>query len=207
MAVITVSTSIFRGIAYGIGLLAATIVTAAGLFYFFGIFVEIFPLVTVSIFAGLSAYLWKFVEERQSKNEIRSMFSKYVSSDVADELIRKGIDKLELGGQEREVTLFFSDIVGFTDLSEKLTPADLGKVMNAYFEEMSTIILQRRGTIDKFIGDAVMAFWNAPTEQANHAELACESAVLQRQALAKVHGFVHSIDAGMSIDMRIGIHT
>lgn len=135
------------------------------------------------------------------------MFSKYVSSDVAKELIENGIAKLELGGKEQEVTLFFSDIAGFTDLSEKLSPTDLGKVMNAYFEEMSNIILAKRGTIDKFIGDAVMAFWNAPIQQDNHAELACESAILQRQSLEKVRGMVHSINPSIDIDMRIGINT
>ncbi len=201
------SASIIRWLIYGWLLLVTTIVWSAALFRLFWIFIEVFPLVSAMIFSGFSVYLYKFREERKSKNEIRSMFSKYVSADVANELIEKGVDKLALWWQEREVTLFFSDIEWFTDLSEKLSPEDLWRVMNAYFEEMSNIILSHRWTIDKFIGDAIMAFWNAPTEQKNHAELACRSALLQREALVKVREIVSSINAKIHIDMRIGLHS
>jgi adenylate cyclase len=135
------------------------------------------------------------------------MFSKYVSVDVANELIEGGVENLGLGGREREVTVFFSDIAGFTDLSEKLSPENLGKILNTYFEEMSSIILAKRGTIDKFIGDAVMAFWNAPIEQSAHAALACEAAILQRQALENVRAEIRRLGCDAGIDMRIGINT
>lgn len=152
-------------------------------------------------------YLRKFLEERQSKNEIRSIFSKYISTEVADELIKHGVESLKLGGEEREVSVFFSDLAGFTDLSENLSPENLGKILNVYFEEMSGIILSKKGTIDKFIGDAIMAFWNAPIKYSDHAALACEAAILQRKALEKVRAAIKELGSDVSIDMRIGINT
>ena len=109
-------------------------------------------------------------EEQRARN-IRAMFSSYVSPKIVESLINNP-DKLRLGGQHREVTVFFSDIIGFTSLAEKLPPEEVVTILNNYYQEMASIIFQWDGTLDKFIGDSIMAVWNAPVEQANHAELA-----------------------------------
>lgn len=92
----------------------------------------------------LSEYLYRYLAEKRSKDALRKVFSKYVSEDVAAEVIRKGEDELQLGGYQDEITVFFSDLAGFTDLSENLKPDELGKILNVYFEAMSSVILDKR---------------------------------------------------------------
>ena len=138
------------------------------------------------------------------KSGLRS-FRKYVPADLVAELIslRK---EATLGVQKRELTIFFSDIANFTSIAERMPPEQLADNLGLYFEAMTTTLLQNRGTVDKFIGDAIMAFWGAPHPVANHAELACRAALQCRQRAdalsaefirAKVPPFI----------TRIGIHT
>lgn len=198
---------IIHGVIYSLSVVVVYILLSIGTFRYFGMMLEIFPLIVSYIVISLAIYLKKFIEERKSKDQVRAIFSRYISEDVANELIELGIDSMHLGGQEREVTVFFSDLSGFTDLSENLKPQELGQILNVYFEEMSSIILAEKGTIDKFIGDAIMAFWNAPLDLPKHAESACISALLQRQALEKVRAEIKALGCETLIDMRIGIHT
>jgi adenylate cyclase len=115
------------------------------------------------------------------KGGLRS-FRKYVPADLVAELITLG-KEAALGAEKREMTVFFSDIEDFTAISEKLTPEALADQMAVYFEGMTRNILQNRGTIDKYIGDAVMAFWGAPAPTPEHALLACRSALACRSFL------------------------
>ncbi len=177
------------------------------LFVLFWILIEIFPTIIAYIFISLAIYLKKYFEEKKSKDQIKSMFSKYISEDVANELIKLWIDSLKLWWREKVISVFFSDLAWFTDLSEKLSPDNLGKILNIYFEEMSSIILNNKWTIDKFIWDAIMAFWNAPLDNKYHADAACTTALLQRQALEKVRIEVKKMWVESKIDMRIGINT
>ncbi|EKD66057.1 MAG: hypothetical protein ACD_49C00067G0043 [uncultured bacterium (gcode 4)] len=172
-----------------------------------GYYISISSGIILYIVANFWVYLKKYLEEKKSKDEIKSMFSKYISSDVVDELIKTWVEELKLGWFEREITVFFSDLAGFTNLSENLKPEDLWKILNVYFEEMSNIILDKKWTIDKFIGDAIMAFWNAPLENIDHATLACEAALFQRKALEKVRAKVKTLWVESLIDMRIWINT
>ena len=103
-------------------------------------------------------------------------FKKYVPADLVTELIELHQEAV-LGGQRRELTILFSDIADFTTLAERLTPEELVDNLGRYLEKMSQVILAHRGTIDKFIGDAVMAFWGAPHPLADHAERACRAAL------------------------------
>jgi len=89
-------------------------------------------------------------------------------------------------GQRREITVFFSDIRGFTSISEKLSPEKLVHLVNEYLTEMTKIILENKGTVDKFIGDAIMAFWNAPFLEKDHPKLACQTAIAQIKELDKL---------------------
>ena len=125
-------------------------------------------------FGGIAAYR-TLVEERE-KRKVRGAFSQYVPPALVREL-EKDPTRLTLGGEERELTIMFSDIRGFTALSEKLTPLDLTGFLNAYTDEMTDIIFKHWGTLDKFEGDAIMAFWGAPYEQEDHALRACAGAL------------------------------
>lgn len=120
----------------------------------------------------------QMVEGLQEREKIRSVLRKTVSKEIADELLRRG--QINLGGEEREVTVLFSDIRGFTTISEGLSPQDLVSQLNAYFISMARAIEQHRGVIDKYVGDAIMALYGAPLASPEDADNA------QRAALAMV---------------------
>ncbi len=145
----------------------------------------------------------RFIQSEKAKQKIRNAFSKYVAKDVVDQIL-KNPDKINLGGQSHEVTIFFSDLVNFTHLSESLTPHEVTTMINIYLSEMSQIILTEKGTIDKYIGDAIMAYWGAPLPCSDHAFRTCRTALLQRKALAKVNEKLKNHNLP-TIDMRIGI--
>ncbi|MCX7966154.1 MAG: adenylate/guanylate cyclase domain-containing protein [Syntrophorhabdaceae bacterium] len=122
----------------------------------------------------ITAYRYA-TEERYAKR-IRGMFSSYVTEKVVNELI-KNPNLAKLGGERKEVTVLFSDIRGFTTFSEKHGPEEVVKILNEYLGEMTNIIFKWDGTLDKFVGDEIVAFWNAPIPQENHAELAVKCAL------------------------------
>ncbi|WP_213773317.1 adenylate/guanylate cyclase domain-containing protein [Bradyrhizobium sp. dw_78] len=124
-----------------------------------------------------------FVREQAQRRQIRSAFSQYLSPALVEQLAHSP-EKLVLGGEEREMTIMFSDVRGFTSISEsyKHDPQGLTALMNRFLTPLTNAILARNGTIDKYMGDAIMAFWNAPLDDAQHQLNACEAAVdmLQR---------------------------
>lgn len=125
-------------------------------------------------YAGVSLYR-AFFEERE-KRKVRAAFQQYVPPGLIREML-KDPGRLKLGGEERELTVMFSDIRGFTTLAEKLTALELTSFLNSYTDEMTDIIFRHWGTLDKFEGDAIMAFWGAPYEQDDHARRACAAAL------------------------------
>jgi adenylate cyclase len=127
----------------------------------------------------------RFLAEESQKKFIKDTFSMYLSKQVVDELI-KDPERIKLGGEEQDITIFFSDIKGFTSLSEKMAPTDLVNVLNEYLSNMCDIILNQRGTVDKFIGDAIMAFYGAPYHYADHALAACSAAVKMQAHLGEL---------------------
>ncbi|HKZ53796.1 MAG TPA: adenylate/guanylate cyclase domain-containing protein [Candidatus Acidoferrales bacterium] len=130
--------------------------------------------VLVTNFAGVTAF--RVLLEEREKRKVRAAFQQYVPPGVIRELM-KNPERLTLGGEERELTIMFSDIRGFTTLSERLTPLELTSFLNAYTDEMTDIIFRHWGTLDKFEGDAIMAFWGAPYEQDDHVLRACAAAL------------------------------
>ncbi|MBF0628838.1 MAG: adenylate/guanylate cyclase domain-containing protein [Magnetococcales bacterium] len=130
--------------------------------------------------AGLLGFLIITVRyyalEMSQKRMIKGAFGQYLSPKVVDILV-KDPTKLSLGGEQREMTAFFSDVAGFSTISEKLTPTELVQLLNEYLTAMCDIISRYDGTVDKFEGDAIIAFWGAPLDQPNHAALACCAAV------------------------------
>ena len=126
------------------------------------------------IYLVINAY--KYATEERYAKRIRGMFSSYVTQKVVDELI-KNPELAKLGGERREVTVLFSDVRGFTTFSEKHSPEQVVHILNEYLGEMTDIIFQWEGTLDKFVGDEIVAFWGAPLPQENHAELAAKCAL------------------------------
>lgn len=132
-------------------------------------------------------------------------FNKYVPSELVKYIIQSG-EEANLGGESKELTVFFSDIADFTSISEKNTPIELVKLLGDYLDTVSKVILDNEGTIDKYIGDSVMAFWNAPNQCENHAYLACISAL---KAQEQIHEFnqILSKTKNITFHTRIGINT
>ncbi|MBI5741649.1 MAG: adenylate/guanylate cyclase domain-containing protein [Nitrospirae bacterium] len=156
---------------YYIFLTGLIVVANVYVFIFFNTRVNmIYPLLTVLSAGTFVISYGYFIEEKKAK-EIRKMFSSYVTERVVNELIRDpGLAKL--GGERREITVLFSDISGFTAFSEKHEPEEVVAMLNEYLGAMTDVIFRWEGTLDKFIGDAIVAFWGAPLRQENHAELA-----------------------------------
>jgi adenylate cyclase len=147
-----------------------------------GIIMKIlYPILSISMVSFALVVVYYRTEER-SRKWITSIFGKYVSPVVIDNLI-KNPKMINLGGEKRNITIFFSDIRGFTSISEKLIPEELVHLLNEYLTEMTSIIIKDEGLVDKYMGDAIMAFWGAPLEQPNHAEKACSSSLEMMEKL------------------------
>ena len=136
-----------------------------------------YPLIsTTSIY--LTLIFSSFVREQAQRRQIRSAFGQYLSPALVEQLAQSP-ERLVLGGEEREMTIMFSDVRGFTTISEsfKHDPQGLTALMNRFLTPLTNAILARNGTIDKYMGDAIMAFWNAPIDDKNHEINACEAAI------------------------------
>lgn len=164
----------------------------------------LFALMVLAANFSLLTLLKFWVSEKQ-KHFFRSAFSKYVSKTVVDQ-ISESPDKLTLDGEEKEVSIFFADIRGFTALSEKLTPTQVTNLLHDYFTPVTQSIIAHKGTLDKFIGDAVMCFWNAPMDVPDHKSQAVKAALDILDVLEKMNRkFIRKY--GISIDMGIGVHS
>lgn len=162
------------------------------------------PLLAIVI-GFFSSTAYHFINERQQNVIIKGMFSRYVSKNVVNELINNP-DKLKLGGEKKNITTLFSDIAGFTTFAEKKEPEELVRFINEFLSDMSEIIIANDGTLDKYLGDAVMAFWGAPVEVENHAEKACLTALQMQERLVQIRErWVRSGESPIYI--RIGINT
>ncbi len=148
-----------------------------------------------------------FFDTIREKSFLRSAFSRYLAPAVINEIIADP-SKLNLGGEKREMTAIFTDIRGFSTISESLDPADLVKLLNLYLTDMSNTILANRGTIDKYEGDAIIAFFGAPIHMAEHAVLACRTAIQMKLAEKELNKRVIAENLCPSqIFTRIGINT
>lgn len=157
------------------------------------------------IIGYFSSTAYHFLRERQQNVLIKGMFSQYVSKHVVNELISNP-DKLRLGGERKNITVLFSDIAGFTSFAENKQPEELVSFINEYLNEMTEIVLANEGTLDKYLGDAVMAFWGAPIEVENHAYKACLTALQMQNKLAEMRE-KWSKSGETPIRIRIGINT
>ena len=133
----------------------------------------------------IATMIYFYLSEKRSRKKVLGAFGKYVSKDVIKHILEHP-DRLKLGGEKREITVFFSDIRGFTTISEALTPEQLVHLLNEYLTEMTNIILKYNGVVDKYMGDAIMAFWNAPLSQPKHAERACVTSLEMEKRLKEL---------------------
>ena len=137
-------------------------------------------LVILSVYISITVY--KYLSESRQKRFIRNAFSTYLAPTVVQQLIDSP-EHLELGGEEREITAFFSDVQGFTSISEKLTPQELVELLNEFLTEMTDIILKARRNRGQVRGDAIIAFFGAPNALENQAETACLTCVDMQKRL------------------------
>ena len=164
----------------GMGALFATVLIGTSWYYYshYRLLIDFtYPLLsTTAIY--LTLIFTSFVREQAQRRQIRSAFGQYLSPALIEQLAQSP-EKLVLGGEEREMTIMFSDVRGFTTISEsyKQDPQGLTSLMNRFLTPLTNAILARKGTIDKYMGDAIMAFWNAPLEDKEHQINACEAAV------------------------------
>ncbi|RZA25535.1 MAG: adenylate/guanylate cyclase domain-containing protein [Proteobacteria bacterium] len=149
--------------------------------------------------------LYKFMTEEKEKKKVKGAFQHYLSPEVIEQVLENP-EQLALGGQRKDLTVFFSDVRGFTTISETLTPEKLSELMNEYFTPMTSIVLRSKGVLDKYIGDAIMAFWGAPLELANHADIAAQAAIDMLYALDKLR--IEFKRKGLpDIDIGIGLNS
>lgn len=160
---------------------------------------------SATVLALVSAVLFNYATEGKQKRFIRGAFKQYLSEEVIEQLV-KDPDKLTLGGEQRVLSIFFSDLQGFTTISEGLSPQQITTLLNDYLTPMTDIIQGEGGTVDKYVGDAIVAFWNAPLAQEDHAVRAVRAALHCQAKLADMRPALRE-RFGKDLFMRIGLNT
>ncbi|HEY8048238.1 MAG TPA: adenylate/guanylate cyclase domain-containing protein [Ramlibacter sp.] len=146
-----------------------------------------------------------FVESR-SKRELAHMFGTYVPPELVDEMVAQGAENYSMKATNKELTVMFCDMRGFTKMSEKMEPTQLQALLTSVFDRLTDVIRKNRGTIDKYMGDCVMAFWGAPVELANHAHLAVKTSMEMANAVRKINE-EHRAQGTPEIGVGIGLNT
>lgn len=164
----------------------------------------VYPEMTIILAFFSTVYLRFSLLDRRTR-EIRDMFSSYVSRKVVDQLV-KDPSQARIGGDNRVMTVLFSDVANYTSFSEKLPPQEVVRILNQYLAEMTELIMAHEGTLDKFIGDGIMAFWNAPLEQKDHAEHAVDCALGMLEKMEELSARWQS-EGNAALSLRIGINT
>ena len=196
-----------------VSLLVGTIIVIVGIvgdlafFIATGVYLPpVIPFLSV-FFTFLALTAIKFIDTAKDRAYIRNAFSHYLSADVINDLLSNP-DKLKLGGEKKYLTAFFTDVRGFSTISEKLDPSDLVSLLNKYLTEMSDIIMANKGTIDKFEGDAIISFFGAPIEYEDHAARACRSAIKMKKVEEQLNSrFREQNLSPEPVFTRIGINT
>lgn len=192
-------------IAVTLGMLLLLSACSAALFATAGFWINIaYPMCNlVGVFIGITACNYAAEEKRGRK--IRTMFSSYVTRTIVNELINNP-DMARLGGERREVTILFADIKDFTSYAERHTPEEVVSILNEYLGAMTDIILKWEGTLDKFIGDAIVVFWGAPLKSRHHAAEAVRCAIEMTATMARLRE-KWAVEEKPLLDAGIGINT
>jgi len=163
----------------------------------------LYVLLTIGL-QGAFVLFVRFWQEERQKNILRSAFSRYVAPEVVERITRLEGDIF--AGEEVEATVMFTDIRGFTSIAESLRPEQVVSLLNRYFTPMTALIRGNKGTLDKFVGDAIMAFWNAPVSVPGHPALAMKTALTMQSELRAMNAALQR-DFGHEIKMGVGVHT
>ena len=180
---------------------------AGNLFAFFHFniwFNLVYPVLTMlAIYLGITIY--RYMKEEREKKKIKGAFQYYLTASVINEML-KDPTKLKLGGDKKDLSVLFSDIRGFTTISEKLTPEDLVRLLNEYLTAMTDIVFKYDGLLDKYMGDAIMAVFGAPLDQPDHAHRACMTAL---EMMSNLHNLQKKwkAEGRPVLDIGIGINT
>lgn len=169
------------------------------------------PIVSPLLFAwlwflitGLAGYL----RERRKRGEAVALFQRFLNPAVVNKIIEQGETVESLSGQTREITVLFSDIRGFTSMSESRSPQEVVNILNRYFDKQVEVVFRHGGTLDKFIGDCIMAFWGAPTDDPQQAQNAVAAALEMEEVLLDFKRDLLALDASLTdFDIGIGVHT
>lgn len=208
LAIIGSLALIFLNIWFGIALAIALFFAyykAAHAAYSNGVILNmVYPFIII-LLTYMSSIIYKYFAELKTRKYIQTAFGRYLSPTVMKEVL-KNPHLLHRSGMRREITVFFSDIAGFTGISETLDPRALIDLINDYLGTMTDIILKHEGTLDKYVGDAIVAYFGAPMNQPNHAKLACQVALEMRETLPSLHEKWKK-EGKPLIDFRIGINT
>ncbi|RJR35378.1 MAG: CHASE2 domain-containing protein [Desulfobacteraceae bacterium] len=194
-----------KGLLFALVLFTIHILLSQYVFTHYRIWVSmVYPLLAgVLVYTSLTIY--RYITEERERKKIRGAFSYYVSGSVVSEML-KNPDKLKLGGDKKDLSVLFSDIRGFTTISEGLTPEELVHLLNEYLTAMTNVVFKYDGTLDKYMGDAVMAFYGAPLDQPDHPFRACHSALDMMEELKKLNEKWLK-EGRPPLDIGIGINT
>jgi adenylate cyclase len=191
----------------GVAAIVAALGTSWTLFAQYNILVTPFYFAVVIILLYLTQSLQVYLASEKEKKEVRGAFGRYLSPVLVEQLANDP-DKLKLGGETRHISALFCDVRGFTSISEQLPPEALTDLLNRFLTPLTDVILNEQGTIDKYMGDCIMAFWNAPVDVAEHESRACCAALKMLDALADLNRTLQreAKASGASMqELRIGI--
>lgn len=184
--------------------LLATVVAGAIMLFLHGHFISPLYAAATIIAQGIVLLFLRFWQEERQKSVLRNAFSRYVSPEVVRRIARLQGDIF--AGEEKELSILFTDIRGFTTLAEGLNPRQTVLLLNRYFTPMTKLVRESGGTVDKFIGDALMAFWNAPLDVPQHPRHAVNAALAMQETLCVLNEELQK-DFGLRLAMGVGIHT
>ena len=211
VVLLVLATAFTRGVSplpMGIGLLLFSLALVVGGWAGLAFGRTVIPVVSPLLFAWIffvPSAVRAYWLERRDRQRVTQLFSRFLDPRVVTGLVEKGETDASLSGQKREITVLFSDIQGFTSLSERKSAPEIVDLLNRYFSLQVEVIFRHQGTLDKYIGDAIMAFWGAPTDQPDHARRALECAREMEQTLLRFRQELGP--EGENFNIGIGLHT
>ncbi|OCP36313.1 CHASE2 domain-containing protein [Ensifer sp. LC163] len=207
LVLLTTFVSPVMALACGLAITALGLVASWVAFSYAGLlFDPLAPILAASI-THFSATAFRFLVTDRERREVRQAFGRYLSPSLLYR-IEHNRNALRLGGDDRELTVMFVDVRNFTEISERMAPTDVVAFLNTLLDALSRHVIANEGTLDKFIGDSIMAFWNAPVDVANHPRKALRAALGMRETLARLNADdAFGFGAAQDIGIGIGIHT